>query len=121
MLGPRLPDLFGVIGANMGRKRFVELQPEVELHFFERCAGGRIRRFESPATFGATKPPKTRLLDPYHPSAHGRLGRSAQTSTSLLRDEMCWFAIAGSFGSRVLPGCSRDRHPVWGVGRLIEV
>ncbi len=99
----------------MGRKRFVELQSEVELHFFERCAGRRIRRFESPATFGATKPTKTRLLDPHHPPAHGRLGRSAQTSTGLLsRDEMCWFAIDGSFGRRVLPDCSRKPSPSLG-------
>ena len=107
MLGLLLANLFGVIGANMGGKLFVEPQPEVELHFFERCAGGRIRSFEPPATFGATKPPKTRLLDPYHVPPHGRLGRSAPTSTRLLyRDEMCRFAIDGSFGSRVLPDCS---------------
>ena len=99
----------------MGSKLFVEPQPEVEFHFFERCSGGRIRSFEPPATFGATKPPKTRLLDPYHLPRHGRLGRSAPTSTRLLsRDEMCRFAIDGSFGSRVLPDCSRKPSPSLG-------
>jgi len=116
MLGLLLANLFGVIGANMGRKFFVELQPEAELHFLERCAGGRIRRLEPPATFGATKPSKTRLLDPHHLPPHGRLGRSAPTSTrSLSRDETCRFAIDGSFGSCVLPDCSKKPSP--GLGR----
>jgi len=99
----------------MGSKLFVELPPDVELHFLERCVGGRIRKFEPPATFGATKPPKTRLLDPYHLPPHGRLGRSAPTSTRLLsRDETCSFAINGSFDRRVLPDCSRKPSPSLG-------
>ena len=99
----------------MGSKLFVEPQPEVELHFFERCAGGRIRNFEPPATFGATKPPKTRLLDPHHLPPHGHLGRSAPTSTRLLsRGKTCRFAIDSSFGSRVLPDCSRKPSPSLG-------
>jgi hypothetical protein len=96
----------------MGRKLIAEPQPEVELHFFERFASGRIRSFEPPATFGATKPSKSRLLDPYHLPPHGRLGRSAPTSIrSLSWDEMCRFAIGGSFGSRVLPDRSRKPSP----------
>jgi hypothetical protein len=115
VLGLLLANLLGVIGANMGRKLFVELQPEAELHFLERCAGGRIRRFEPPATFGATKPPKTRLLDPHHLPPHGHLGRSAPTSTRLLsRGKTCRFAIDSSFGSRVLPDCSRKPSPSLG-------
>jgi hypothetical protein len=69
--------LFGVIGANMGCKLFVTLQLEVAHHVIERCAGGSISRFKTPATFGATKTPKKRLLNPYQLSAHGRLCRCA--------------------------------------------
>jgi len=58
-------------------KLFVALQLEVAHHFIERCAGGRTRRFEPPATFGATKTPKTPLLNPYQLPAHGRLCRCA--------------------------------------------
>jgi hypothetical protein len=55
------------------------------------------------------------LLDPHHLPHHGRLGRSAPTSTRLLyRDEMCRFAIDGSFGRRVLPDCSRKSSPSLG-------
>ena len=98
----------------MGCKFFVALQLEVAHHFIERCAGGRARRFEPPATFGATKTPKTLLLNPYQLPAHGCLCRCAPTSTGLLsRDEAFWFAINGSFRSGVLPDCSRNRHPVW--------
>ena len=59
-----------VIGANMQCKLFVALQLEVAHHFIERCAGGRTRRFEPPATFGATKTPKTRLFNPHQFPAH---------------------------------------------------
>ncbi len=115
MFGPLRPNLFGVIGANMGSKLLVEAQPEIELHFFERCAGGRIRSFEPPATFGATNPPETRLLDPYKLPAHVRLGRSAPTSARLLsRDEMCRFAIDGSFSRSVPPDCSKESSPSLG-------
>src|ERR1019366_8762761 len=57
----------------MGCKLFVALQLEVAHHFIERCAGGRTRRFEPPATLGATKTPKTLLLNPYQLPAQGRL------------------------------------------------
>jgi hypothetical protein len=60
-----------VIGANMQSKLLVALQLEVAHHFIERCAGRRSRRLEPPATFGATKTPETRLLNPYQLSAHG--------------------------------------------------
>jgi hypothetical protein len=53
------------VGANMGCKLLVALQLEVAHHFIERCAGGGARRLEPPATFGATKAPKTLLLNPY--------------------------------------------------------
>jgi len=103
-----------VIGANMGCKLFVALRLEVAHHFIERFADGRTRRFEPPATFGATKTPKTLLLKPYELPAHGCLCRCAQTSTRLLsRDETFWFAINDSFRSAVLPDCSRKRSPKW--------
>ena len=52
-------------------KLLVALQLEVAHHFIERCAGRRSRGLEPPATFGATKTPKPRLLNPYQLSAHG--------------------------------------------------
>jgi hypothetical protein len=60
-----------VIGANMQGKLFVALHLEVSHHFIERCAGGRTRSFEAPTAFGATKAPKTLLLNPYQLPAHG--------------------------------------------------
>jgi hypothetical protein len=60
-----------VIGANMQGKLFVALQLEVAHHFIERCAGWRTRSLEAPTTFGATKTPKTLLLNPYQLPAHG--------------------------------------------------
>jgi hypothetical protein len=111
-----LPNLFGVIGANMGRKLFVALRLEVAHHFIEGCAGGHIKRIESPATLGAAKTPKTLLLNPYQLPAHGRRCRCAPTSTRLLsRDETCQFGISDSFGSGVLPDCSRKPSPSLGV------
>ena len=111
-----LPDLFGVIGANMGAKLLIALQLEVAHDFFEGCAGGRIRSSEPPATFGATKTPKTRLLNPYHLPAHARICRPAPTSTRLLsQDEMCRFAMSDSFRSGVRPDCSRRPSPSLGV------
>jgi hypothetical protein len=111
-----LPNPFGVIGANMGCKLFVALQLEVAHHFIERCAGGPTGRFEAPATLGATKTPKTLLLNPHQLPAHGRLRRCAPTSNRLLsRDEAFWFAINGSFRGGVLPDCSRKTSPSLGV------
>jgi hypothetical protein len=68
-----------VIGATMQCKLFVALQLEVAHHFIERCAGGRSRRSAPPATFGATKTPKTLLFNPHQFPAHGRLCRRALT------------------------------------------
>jgi hypothetical protein len=67
-----LPNFFGVITANMGREFLVPLQLEVAQHFSQGYAGGRSRRFEPPATFGATKTPKTLPINLYHLPAHGR-------------------------------------------------
>jgi len=58
-------------------KLCVALQLKVSHHFIERFAGERTRRLEPPATFGATKTPKTLLLNPYQLPAHGRLCRCA--------------------------------------------
>ena len=96
----------------MGRKLFVALQLEVARHFIERRAGGRSRGFEPPATFGATKTPKTLLLNPYQLPAHGRLRRCAPTSTRLLsKDEAFWFAINRSLRRGVLPDGSSKPCP----------
>jgi hypothetical protein len=54
-----------VIRANMRCEFFVTLRLEVAHHFIEGSAAGRSRRLEPPATFGAAKPSKTLLLDPY--------------------------------------------------------
>src|ERR1700730_18553246 len=51
-------------------KLFVTLQLEVAHHFIERSAGERARRFEPPATFGATKTPKMLSLNPYQLPPH---------------------------------------------------
>jgi hypothetical protein len=59
-----------MIGANMGCKLFVALRLEVAHHFIEGPAGRRSRRFELPPTFGTTKTPKTRLLNPHQLPAH---------------------------------------------------
>ena len=98
-----LPDPFAVIGANMRCELFVAQQLEVAHHFIERCAGGRTRRFEPPATFGATKTPKTLLLNPCQLPAHGRPCRCAAPSTrSVSRDETFWYVINDSFPSGAL-------------------
>ncbi len=56
--GPLLLNLFEGIGANMRRKLFVALQCAVFYHRIERAAGGLLRKFEPPATFGATENPQ---------------------------------------------------------------
>jgi len=60
-----------VIGANMQCKLFIALQLEVAHLFIERCAGERTGLFKLPPTVGATKTPKTLLLNPYQLPAHG--------------------------------------------------
>jgi hypothetical protein len=81
-----------VIGAHMECKLFVTLQLDVAHHFIERCAGEGTRRFEPPATFGATKTPKMLLLNPYQLPAHG-LCRCAPTLPG--SDAGCSFAVRG--------------------------
>jgi hypothetical protein len=66
-----VPLALRAIGANMQGKLFVALQLEVAHHFIEGRAGGRTRRLEPPATFGATKTPKTLLFNPYQLPTHG--------------------------------------------------
>jgi hypothetical protein len=107
-----------VIGANVGRKLFIALQLEVARHFIERCAGGRTRRFEPPATFGAAKTPKTLFLNPYQLPAHGRLCCCSPTSTCLLStDEAFWFAINGPLRSCVPPKLQQKPSPGLGVAK----
>lgn len=72
---------FRVIGADVQPKLFVALRLELAQHFIERCAGGRPRWFEAPATFRTTKTSKTLLLNPYQLAAHGQLCLGAPTRT----------------------------------------
>jgi hypothetical protein len=51
-------------------KLFVALQLEVAHHFIARRAGRRSSSFEAPATFRATKTPKTFFVDPNKPAGH---------------------------------------------------
>jgi hypothetical protein len=117
-LGPR------VVGANMQCKLFVALQLEVAHHLIERYAAGRTRRFEAPATFGATKPPKTLLVNPHQFAAHGLLCRCAPSPS----DPRAWYPLAGkgrnvlvrhnvSFRSDILPDCSRS---LWAQRKMRE-
>jgi len=124
-LGLQLPNVFGVIGfgvigAIVGRKLSFELQPEVGRHIFESCARGRIRRFEPPAAFGATKPPKPGFsrstpASRRHGAAIPGGSRRPNQYRLLCRDETCRFAMDGSLRSRVLPDCSRKRVTRSGV------
>jgi len=66
-----------VIGANMQCKLFVALQLEVAHHFIERCARGRARRLEPPATFGTPKTAKALLFNPHQFPSHSHLFRRA--------------------------------------------
>jgi hypothetical protein len=63
----------GMVGTNMHSKLLVALQFKVAHHFSEGVAGGRARRVEDPSALGATKTLKTRLVNPYQLSIHGRL------------------------------------------------
>jgi hypothetical protein len=100
-------------------KHFVTQQLEVAHHFIERCAGGRARRFKAPATLGATKTPKTVLLNPYQFPPHGRLYRCAPTSRCLLSgNETSWLAINVSFRSGALLDCGRKPSPTLGVAKM---
>ena len=111
-----------VIGANMRCKFFVALQLEVAHHFIERCPGGRTRGLEPPVTFGATKTPKTLLLNPYQLPVHGHLCRCAPALSDRMpstclpsRDETF------SFHSGVLPDCNRTpSSSLAGGGRCME-
>jgi hypothetical protein len=112
-----------VIGANMQCKLRVALQLEVAHQFIERCASGRARGFEPPATFGATKTPKTLLVNPHQGPPHGRLCRCAPT----LSDRMPGIRLSfkgrrvqvrrnDSFRSGVLADGTRKPSPGLGVG-----
>jgi hypothetical protein len=70
--------LRSVIGANMEFKLFVALQLEVTHHFIERFAFRSTGGVEPPSTFGATKTPKTLMLNPYQLPGHGCLCRAKE-------------------------------------------
>jgi hypothetical protein len=107
----------GVIGTNMGCKLFV-IQLEVAHHLIERCAGRGVSRFEPPATFGATKTPKTRLLNPYQLPSHGRLGRCAnENPLAVKRDETFWFATSVPFAAVSWLIAPENRHQAGRNGR----
>jgi hypothetical protein len=99
----------------------VALQLEVAHHFVERCAGERARRFEPPATFGATKTLKTLLLNPHQLSTHSCLCRCAQRRlTRMPSTRLQSGGEAFSFQSRVLPDGSRNLSPIWAWLKIRE-
>src|SRR5579863_4509870 len=114
---------FWVIGANMQRKLFIALQLEVAHHFVERCAGGRTRRFERPATFRTAKTAKMLLINPNQISVHGLPG--SRRPNVVLLHTCCPRVVKGrsallSYRSgvsyRVLRDCSRQPSPCLGRG-----
>jgi hypothetical protein len=107
----------------MQGKFSVALQLEVAHHFIERCAGERTRRFESPATFGATKTLKTLLLNPHQLPAHNWLCRCATPSDRMPGNRLPSGDEAFSFHSHVQPDCTRNLPPIWAwlkVGKEME-
>ncbi len=83
----------------MGCKLLVALRLEGAHHFIERCASGRSRGFEPPATFGTTKTPKTLLFNPHQFPAHSHLSRCAPALSDRMPstpfptgDQTFWFA-----------------------------
>jgi hypothetical protein len=71
-----------------------------------------------PATFGATKAPKTFLIDPYKIPAHGRLCRSNRRLTqSPVRFAVKEFE-ALSFRGGVVRDCSKNPSPPSGSGGM---
>jgi hypothetical protein len=88
----------------MRGKLSVALQLEVAHHFVERPAVGRTRRLETPATFGATKTPKTLLFNPYQLPPHRAqilqaliemVCRESYTDLTIFRLGESLFLIAG--------------------------
>jgi len=55
----------------MSCKLFIAPLLVVLLHFLERFADGRFRRFEHPSAIGATRISKLLFFDPYQLAAHG--------------------------------------------------
>ena len=105
----------------MQGKFSVALQLEVAHHFVERCAGERARRFEPPATFGATKTLKTLLLNPHQLSTHSCLCRCAQRRLTRMPSTCLQSGgEAFSFQSRVLPDGSRNLSPIWAWLKIRE-
>lgn len=100
----------------MRRKLFVALQGELFHHCIERSASGLFRKFEPPATLGATEPPKLRFLNPDQLASHGRLDSCAPTSTRVLGRRETWsFTISASFISGVRPHSSCKPSPGLGA------
>jgi len=98
-------------------KLFVPLQLEVAHQVIERCASGRARGFEPPATFGATKTPKPLFLNPHQFPTHGRHSRCAPTLSAphaQYQQEDETF----TFRSGVLPDCSKKLSPGLGVAAI---
>jgi hypothetical protein len=106
----------------MQGKLLVALQLEVVHHFIERCAGGRSRRSEPPATFRASKTAKTLLFNPHQFPPHGRLCRCAASPSDRMpgtrlrvkeRNDLIRHNV--SLGNGVLPDYSRNR---WAQGKM---
>jgi hypothetical protein len=108
-------------------KLFVALQLEVAHHFVERCASGRIRGFEPPATFGTPKTPKTLLFNPHQFPAHGcpyccapTLSDRMPSARLLSGDETFWFAITTPLAAAYRLIAVENRHPVWAWQKMRE-
>jgi len=112
-------NLFGGIGATMRRKLLVALQREVLHHRIERYTGGLLRKFEPPATFGATETPQC------DSSIHASLHLMDASIATLQRAPACMKARNVQLHHqrllphRVLPHWSRKRPPTL-EGRTIH-
>ncbi len=102
-------------------KLFVSLELEVAHHFIERCASGCTRGFESPATFGATKTPKTLLFNPHQFPIHGRLCRCApRLSDRIASTRPSSRAKRSPFAAACCLIAARDRYPVWASRHYVK-
>jgi hypothetical protein len=91
-------------------KFLVALKLEVTHHFIERRAAGRTGGLKPPATFGATKAPKTFLINPYKVPAHGCICRSnivGRKPSTVCRQGN----EALSFRGGVMRDCSKNPSP----------
>jgi hypothetical protein len=102
-----------VVGAHVQGKLFVAQQLEVAHHFIERCSCGRTRRREPPATFGATKTSKTRVLNPFQLPFHSRRFRCAPTLSDCMPTACRRGTKRSPFTAAYRMVAAKNRRPVW--------